>query len=292
MKNTITIILSLFFLFSARAQEETETLSNIKTFTPSKLLQKGQVDVKWFNNFYTQTKSTFSDGTEPRVNFYTSSFEFLTGVSQNARINVGLVINVRSSTFSSPGDDKGWFSTLGFENNDIDARSGISSIAPTISIQPFKNISNFSFRTSFYIPLVKDSETPIFLDKNSYVWENKFFYDYTFPSGKFQLFTELDTQLNFGEKEKGFSNNSLGLPASVFVSYFPSDVFTFYLQTQQYFLVDLGNDFSQEYTQLGVGTKYQVNDAINLEFSYTNFVRGTDTGLGQTLNFGLRYIFK
>ena len=55
-------------------------------------------------------------------------------------------------------------------------------------------------------------------------------------------------------------------------------------------LIDLGNDFSQEYTQLGLGMKYQITKKINLETSYTNFVRGSDTGLGETINFGIRFL--
>ena len=30
--------------------------SNIQTYTPSKLLSKGQWDIKWFNNLYTEVK--------------------------------------------------------------------------------------------------------------------------------------------------------------------------------------------------------------------------------------------
>jgi len=45
------------------AQEDEDTQeSNIQKYTPSKLIGKGQWDVKWFNNLYTQTKSANVDG--------------------------------------------------------------------------------------------------------------------------------------------------------------------------------------------------------------------------------------
>ena len=44
--------------------------SVIQTLTPSKLIAKGQYDIKWFNNLYTQTESTFTDGDEPRQSFF------------------------------------------------------------------------------------------------------------------------------------------------------------------------------------------------------------------------------
>ncbi len=287
-------LLSIFLLFvftvTVRAQE-----SNIQVYTPSKLLKKGQNDIKWFNNFYSQTEDTFT-GTIPRENFYTSTIEYFRGVHEDARFNVGLVVNIKSTTRGG----KGWFSPLAFQNEEGVSRAGLTSIAPSISFQPISSIGNFSVRTAVVIPLVAhETEYGVFLDKKSYIWETKFFYDYTFPSGDFQLFSEIDTQLHLGKEdtysaegtsEGGFANTSLGVPLSVFLSYFPSDNFTVYGQAQQYVLIDLGNDFSQEYTQLGLGVKYQLTNALNIETSYTSFVRGSETGLGKTINLGLRFI--
>lgn len=285
-----SLFLATLFTATTHAQE-----SNILTYTPSKLLHKGQIDVKWFNNFYTQTEDAWR-GEHPRENYFTATFETFYGVSENSRFNVGLVFNVKSNNI----DGKSWFSPLSFANEEGVSRSGFTSIAPSISFQPLKHVGNFSIRTGVFIPLVDhETENGVYLDKKSYVWETKFFYDYTFPSGKWQLFTELDTQFNFGEKknndlngtyEGGFANNSLGVPVSAFISYFPTSKSTVYLQTQQYVLIDLGNKFSQEYTQLGIGGKYQVTRALNVEVSYTNFVRGSETGFGETLNLGLRFI--
>jgi hypothetical protein len=283
------LFLATLFTATTHAQE-----SNILTYTPSKLLHKSQVDVKWFNNFYTQTEDPWR-GEHPRENYFTTTFETFYGVSENSRFNVGLVFNVKSNNIGG----KSWFSPLNFENKEGISRAAFTSIAPIISFQPIKNVGNFSIRTGVFIPLVDyEKENGVYLDKKSYVWETKFFYDYTFPSGKWQLFTELDTQFNFGEEyiednntsEGGFANNSLGVPVSAFVSYFPTHKSTVYLLTQQYVLIDLGNKFSQEYTQLGFGGKYQVTRVLNVEASYTNFVRGSDTGFGETLNLGLRFI--
>jgi hypothetical protein len=175
----------------------------------------------------------------------------------------------------------------------------LSNIGVSVKIQPFKKVSNFSLQSTFYIPVFKD--TPgFYLDKRSYIFENRFFYDKTFGRGKYQFFAELDLVYNFGEKSadasldensgERFANNSLGVPVSVFLSYFLSDNFTMYVNSQHYELFDLGNNFTQNYTLLGFGGKYQLNDSLNLEMSYGNFVRGRDNGLGQTFNLGLRYL--
>lgn len=292
MKNLKNFVWTLLIFASSISMGQN---GNLKTYTPSKLLKKGQTDVKIFANFYSETEDTFQ-GDKPRENYFTTTFEVFRGISSNARLNIGLVMNVKSNNVGG----QSWFSPIDFNNEDGVARAGLTSIAPTISFQPFAHIGNLSIRSSIYIPLVdNETENNVYLDKKSWVWENKIFYDYVFPGGNYQIFTEIDTQLNLGEEdsydangtsEGGYANNSLGIPLSVFFSYFPTNDFTLYVQGQQFVLIDLGNEFSQEFTQVGLGMKYQITPKINLETSYTNFVRGSDTGLGETINFGFRYL--
>lgn len=298
MKHKIQYLLFTLLLigFQTFAQEE-DTKSNIQTYTPSKLLNKGDWDFKVFNNLYTQTK--FDDQgvtkTGNRDNFFTSTFETYTGVSENSRINIGLVLNVKSNTFN-----KSATSVFSFGNDFISSRSGLTSIGLSIKYQPFKSISNFSVQSTFHIPVFKD-QPKSYLDKRSYVFENRYFYDTTFGSNNnWQFFAELDLAYSFGENKtdasadensgERFANNSLGVPVSIFLSHFISDEFTMYVNAQHYELFDFGNKFTQNYTLLGFGGKYQLNESLNLEASYGNFVRGRDSGLGQTFNIGLRYL--
>lgn len=81
-----------------------------------------------------------------------------------------------------------------------------------------------------------------------------------------------------------------GAPA-LFLSYFPTNKFTVLGFVQHAQLVDLGNNFSQNYFAIGTGAKYQISKVMNLEFLYSKFIRGNDSGLGQSFNFGLRTIF-
>lgn len=282
-------------------EDEDQAGSNIQTFTPSKLLKKGQWDIKFFNGLYTETEGANENGDKSdlvrRGTFFTNTNEIFTGVSKTSRINVGLIFQIRSN--QQGGEALG---ALKFRNDERATRSGLTTIAPSIRVQPFRSIANFSFTSSFFIPVFKDIPNATFLDKRSFFWETKFFYDYTFGANKWQVFTELDFGFNFGEKRadvnpaevnlgERFANNSLSLPASVFLSYFPSSKSTVFINAQQAFLIDLGNEFEQNFTQLGFGGKYQVTRVINLEASYGKFVRGVSTGLGQTFSIGLRALF-
>ena len=287
MKNSISKLLffsALVLGFQSFAQEDDDSnKSNIQTYTPSKLLNKGQWDIKFFNNLYTETKGKFNGikADKPRENYFTSTIEAFTGVSENNRFNIGAILEIRSNTFN------GRSATSVFS---FDERSGITSIAPAIKFQPIENVGNFSVQTALHIPLLKkgDEGNPNgFLDQTAWTFQNRLFYDYTFESGNWQLFTELNLEYHFGD-DKSFANNTFGVTPGVFMSYFPSDKSTVlgFIQHLQRF-----GDFTQDYTALGFGGKYQLNKTLNLEVLYSKFVRGNDTGLGQSFNIGLRALF-
>ncbi|SNY94522.1 hypothetical protein [Flagellimonas pacifica] len=281
------ILLCSFIGFS----QDDQGGSNIQNLTPSKLIGKGQWDIKWFNNLYTQTKAANGnrDVTKnlPRETFFTSTIDIFTGVGENKRVNVGLLLEFRSNTTN----DRGIFDFLSFDGEEGTARSGFTSFAPAIKFVPFKNVNNFSVQSAFFIPLVdNETETGVFLDQKGYTWQNRFFYDHTFPGKKWQLFSEINSELNFGKEGESFANNSLRLTPGVFLSYFPSSDFTILGLVQHSQLLDLGNNFTQNFTAVGGGVKFQLSQPLNLELLYTNFVRGNDTGLGQTFNIGLRAV--
>ncbi|WP_438710972.1 hypothetical protein ACSTS3_20695 [Aquimarina muelleri] len=57
-KKITLLIISLFALSIGFSQEQDSETSNIQEYTPSKLLKKGQWDIKFFNSIYTQTEQT------------------------------------------------------------------------------------------------------------------------------------------------------------------------------------------------------------------------------------------
>jgi len=282
------------FLFISIAifsqEEEEEKKNNLQVFTPSKLLNQAQWDVKFFNGLYTQTKQTGENDSKgvtlPRGTFFTSTLEVFTGVSKSNRVNLGVILEYRSNTLAGEST----FSVFKFEDTNT-ARNGLSTIAPAIKVQPFKNIGNFSFQTALHIPTVSDGDSDggVFLDQTAWALQNRFFYDYTLPSGKWQLFTELNTEYSFGD-EVSFANESLLLSPSVFMSYFPTQEVTVlgFVQHAQ----RIGGNFQQNSSSIGFGGKYQLTDVINLEALYSKIVRGYNfQGLGNTFSLGLRALF-
>ena len=255
-----------------------------------------------FNSIYTQTEQTnerSKSQTIDRQTFFTSSLEMFTGITRSKRLNVGLLMQIKANTYGGAGA----LEALSFKNNTTDARSGVTTIAPAIKFQPIQSISNFSVQTAFYIPVFKDTPNAPYLDMRSYILETKMFYDKTFSSNKWQFFGEADVAYNFGEKSddanpltenisERFANNSFRVPLSAFLSYFPSQKSTVFVNAQQSFLIASGNNFAQNYTLLGLGGKYQLTDVLNLETSFGKIVRGNNyQGLGQTFSLGIRALF-
>ncbi|MEQ3665878.1 MULTISPECIES: transporter [unclassified Olleya] len=287
MKKLTLLLLAITTSITGFSQDDDTSGSNIQTYTPSKLLSQGQWDIKFFNNLYTQTESTFTSSTEARETYFTSTVDVFTGISANNRFNVGLLLEFRSNVIG----DRDALDVFKFDGETNTARSGFTSFAPAVKFNPIKSVSNFTIQTAFHIPLVdNESENGVFLDQKGFTFQNRFFYDYNFNS-KWQLFTELNTEYHFGKKEDSFANNSLSLTPGLFLSYFPSSKFTVLGLVQHSQRIDTGNDFEQDFTAVGGGAKYQISDVLNIETLYSKFVRGSNTGLGQSFNIGLRALF-
>ena len=294
---------------------ETGTNSFIQTYTPSSLLKKGQLEVQLYNNLYTQTATRDDDRIKmdlgERQNYFTSLINILYGASENRKWNIGLDINLRSVRNDS--EDSSPLKVLTFRKNDINNRSGISSLGPTVKFSPFKN-SKFSIKSSLLIPITKDNEATVdsqssrrypWFDWNRFTWWSQFFYDKNIGS-KWQLFLEGDLLFRFAKPAGSYADNNpkddiLDTPVSSFLSYFPSEKSTIYIMLQYAPRFGLnkiegnekvsGFNAQGDYAQAGVGFKYQISSKIGLEVLYTNcFTSSGGQGAGNTFNFGIRYI--
>ncbi len=268
--------------------------SIIQEFTPSRLLPKGSWEAKVFNNLYTQTREADAEGNTfnvPRATFLTNIIEGFAGVSPNARVNVGLILTLRSSLISGSDTEQPALDALRYGNDELFARSGLAYIAPSVRITPFRSLPRLSFQSSFQLPAFdEESINGVFFAERSYIFANKVYYDHSFGNGDWQLFTEVAFDFLFGDAVESYANNSGFLPISAFLSYFPSSRLTFYANTQHARRIDLGNNFSQDFTLVGLGAKYQLTDALNVEVSHARFIAGHSSGLGATYNLGFRYV--
>ena len=296
-------------------------ISNVRNFTPAVLLKTGAFQVDLFNNIYTQTEfrnelrdTVWING---RETFFTGLYSVLVGVTKKRWLNVGMDVNVKA-VHNDPQRGSSFLKVLNFENTRR-SRVALASIGPKIKLAPFKNL-RFAIQSSVWIPVAEDLEAdqnfvvdaagnPVYdpkpwLDFNRYTWWNRFFYDHTFGS-KVQVFGEFDLLFRYAKDSAQYANraikpNTLDAPASLIVSYFPTNEVTLYVLAQYnptYTNTTLPTQAggtrtyvkSSDFTQVGAGFKFQLSPTLQLEFLYTDFIDSFNAGAGQTFNVGFRY---
>ena len=258
--------------------------NNANRYVVSKAIGTGQVELKVFNNLYTQQTGSPEQLTD-RATFFTTSLSALYGVTD--RFNAGFDLRYRRVAYGDA--DSSPLRVLGSADG-ITTRQGVTSVGPKIRWAPLRSLPNFSVESAFWLPVGSDlegnNEEP-YIDWDGASWLTQFFNDFDIGSN-FSLFTELDV---FWEDIGGAEDdlNRFSTPATVIFSYFPGPRTTLYA---------LGNyspywqtDFDY-FAQAGIGAKYQVTPNFEVELlatSFTNEFLQSINGNAATFNIGFRY---
>lgn len=283
MKSIVIILISVFCLHSVAYGQK-----NLQAYTPSILFDKGEWEVKSFQNLYTQ-KHGFTDRKKARTgrgreNYFTSSTQALFGI--NGQLNVGFDVWVRNVTNENSN------------GGDYKSRTAVSGIGPKIKVAPFKHIERLSIQSTLLLPVVKNQEgiasRKPYLSDDATLWLTQFYYDMQISS-QFQLFFQQAFWF-YKVRDSFRANNYLKTQSSVFASYFPTTKWTIYAMTEvfptHYNHVDQTSEaFFAYFVQSGIGAKFQViPNVLELETLYSNFWLGNGDGAGQTFNLGIRII--
>ena len=256
---------------------DSQLANNSFRYVSSATVPKGGVELKVFNNLYSQNDNF------QRSSFFTMINSFLYGYSSN--LNVGF--DIRYRRVHNGVTDRSPFAVLG--NVSQQGRQGVTTIGPKIRWAPLPRLfPNFSVQSAFWFAtgdeLQGNSDLP-FIDWSSHTWITQLFNDKTIGD-KFSVFTELDFILeDMGSGE----NNQFSTPGTVILSYFPLPNVTLYG------LGGYSPFWSSEYNyfyQVGAGARYQIHPNLEFELLYTHFnnkfLRSVDGGAA-TYNLGIRY---
>jgi hypothetical protein len=268
--------------------------SNVSTYTPAILFQKGQMEYNVFHSLYTQNKIRDRNGDKidlgQRQSFLNGIYQFTYGIS--GRFNIGLDLNVNRAYYDDPSTSPLQLFSSGGDFN----RTVITTIGTRIKLVPVSSLSNFSVQSTLLLPIGNNLETPQFVAHDRYTWFTQLFYDQRI-SRKWRAFFEVDFLYRIKRHDQQV--NFFRLPISAFMSYFPGSRSTIFLfgQYAPRFqkvtnTIDEKFGLSSWYTQIGIGTKYQLTDKLAFELSYGNFIASREDGAGYTVNLGLRYIRK
>ncbi|MBN4051988.1 hypothetical protein JYT53_00645 [Cytophagaceae bacterium AH-315-L13] len=268
----------------------TKYITKLQFFKPSIVIDKNQVEVKLFNNLYTQTQ--FFDNQRRRTNlntrstYYTGILQLLYGITN--KINLGFHLFFRSVRIDS--EEAFPLTVFRFENNNI-ARTTLSGIGPTIRIAPFKNNNHLSIQSCILIPASSDMEGRIngkpFLDYDKITWWTQIFYDKVLPRN-FIVFSEVDILWRL-DKRFDLYQSILTTPLKVFAGKLIGKKWAGYAMTE--WSPFWGTSIiDAHYLQTGAGLKYMIFNNLELEILYTKFIYGMNSGAGETYNIGLRFL--
>ncbi len=270
-----------FFLLVSISHSFSQDL-NLQNITPSSIMKRGQVEIKLFNNLYTQqafyNNSSEKKETGFRENYFTSANYFLIGV--NSWLNIGGEV---------------WVSSVKRNTDPIQKRVEVAYVAPKIKIAPFNSLERFSITSTLLIATSTDMQgggnpNEPFLAFDNNIWINQLFYDQNLGKD-WQVFFELSGWMYFKKPKVEESDVFFRLPAKAILSYFPTNRITLYALTELMTQFGQANLVDSYYVQMGPGIKYQlVPGKLEVEGLYTNFFAGKNQGAGSTFNLGLRII--
>jgi hypothetical protein len=255
--------------------------TNASRYIVSSTIPKGQIELKIFNNLYSQII-----GGESRSSFFTTQTSFLYGI--NKRFNLGFNTSYRrvlnSESPSSP------FDVLGRPNSG-QFRQGITAFGPQIRWAAVPKWQNFSIQSRLVFPIGRNlsgGNGEQYIDWQGPSLFNQFFNDKAIGT-RFSLFTEIGLHWeDIGRLSNG-RINQVSTPLTAILSFSP---------TRKAIIYALGG-FSPFYRipfdyflQGGLGGKYQFTRNVELELLYTGFTNKfllQNDGGAATYNIGFRF---
>jgi hypothetical protein len=264
--------------------------ANAARYVVSSAIPKGKIEIKIFNNLYSQRLGTAGNLTT-REDYFSTNMSFLYGFTN--RFNAGFDFRYRrvanTNLPSSP------FGVLG-NNADISSRTGFTNFGPKIRVAPFPALENFSFQSAYWFPLGDDLEGAAnkpYIDWNGGTFITQFFNDFSIGES-FSLFTEIDFWAedigkNQSSEEREFVNR-VSTPISAIFSYFPNQKTTIYALSS--FSPYYNQSGDKYFYQFGLGAKYQFTPDFEIELLLTDFNGqnlNKNGGQATTFNIGFRY---
>ncbi len=256
--------------------------TNLSRYILSATLPKGKIEVKIFNNLYSQSAG------QQRATFFTTSMTTLYGLT--SRFNLGFIGRYRRVI--NHGSEESPFGIFSREKTDdsLMFRQGITAFGPAARWSP-KPGGSSSFQFSLTFPVGKDlkgSGLLPYIDNQGANLLIQYWDDRNFGS-KYSVFTDLGIYWEDIGFDKNKYNNALSIPMTIIGSYYPTDKMTIYGLAGLSVFANIPIDY---YYQVGLGAKYRIIPALEFELLVTYFdnkyLQSVDGSAG-TYNFGVRY---
>lgn len=258
---------------------------SIQRFTPSTMLGPGQIEVKLFNNLYTQTSVFNEDGERVKLNTRSSYFTSILQAQYGLRTSINVGFDLYFKSVDVGAWDASALDVLSF-GSDSTSQTALTAIGPRVKLAPFGSVPALSLQGTLLIPIASDMEgrdsgRPFLEYDDPQIWLQAF-YDHRIDE---DYLLYLETGLLFRPDNTAGESHEWIFPIKGILNFYPSERWTVYG------LADFSpSSLDAYYFQGGVGVKFQVADGFEIETLFTGFPIGRNRGGGKTYNFGLRWI--
>ena len=261
--------------------------TSIQRYIVTAIIPKGTIELKIFNNLYSE-RTGIDGNLQTRTSFFTTSTDVLYGL--NNRFNMGMSARFRRTQRSTLPISI--FSVLNPSVTD-QSRTGLTAIGPLIRWSPYPKWSRTTIQSSLLFPLgssLEGTSDLLYIDWDGLSWYTKLATDISIRT-KYALYTEIGLVVeDMGVVSQGASFRT-SLPATAILSFVPQQRFIVYTIASFSPFLQKPFDF---YYQAGLGSKYQITSNVEVEVLYTIFSNRYLTeskGRAETLNVGLRLNF-
>lgn len=277
-----------------RYAEMKDSLSKVNPLLPavsSVMMNKNQLEVNLFNTILSATQARNSNGElydlNARSTYLYNTLQLIYGISENARWNLGLDLNLASARIDNRSSSVFKIFSSNEQGNSQFARA-ITSIGPRVRWKPFQDNYRFTLQSSFLFPVLNDAGKENLLGTSQTYFQTQFLYSFH-PAESFFLFSQVGFQ--YGFKNEDASSKFFPAVTGYGIYYIPRKTVLFALINYSPFFM---NETSWEHfanaLQIGGGVQYQISKNILINGYYTNYIWGTNYPVFSSYTVGLRFV--
>jgi hypothetical protein len=271
-----------------------DSLSKVNPLLPavsSVMMNKNQLEVNLFNTILSATRARNIYGDlydlNARSTYLYNTLQFTYGISENARWNLGLDLNLTSARIGDNNSSMFEVFSSNVEGNSQFARA-ITSMGPRIRWKPFQDNYRVTLQSSILFPALKDEDIKYLLGKNQVYFQSQLLYNFL-PNDRFFLFSQLGFQ--YGFKNEDVSTKFYPALTGYGVYYIPRKTILFsIINYTPFFMNETQWEHFANALQIGGGMQYQISKNILINGYFTKCIWGTNYPHFSSYTIGLRFV--
>jgi hypothetical protein len=277
-----------------RYNEMRDSLSKVNPLLPavsSVMMNKNQIEVGLFNTILSATTARNSNGElydlNARSTYLYNTLQLIYGISENARWNLGLDLNLTSVRLDESNSSVFKVFSSKTHGNSQFARA-ISSIGPKVRWKPIQDNYRLTLQSGLLFPVVNNADNKYLLGENQVFFQTQLLHNIHLDDRIF-IFSQLGFQ--YGIKDENVSSKFYPALTGYCIYFIPrKTVFFALINYSPFFMNETNWEHFANALQIGGGVQYQISKNILINGYYTHYIWGTSFPVFSSYTIGLRIV--